>query len=179
MNFKNLLYVFTVILIVQGCVEDTDFDQVDDVVFTPEIELDLIYFDLNADEFFDATTNTPRLTVSDTTDLEFLDANTITGSIQKIDFFFDFNNAIPRSFEVDFQFLKNDNTITYTTGTNVQAGSVAAPVRTIFTEEVEGPELNDIESASKVVVNVTIPEANETLEGNLTLQSKATYFIEY
>lgn len=179
MKITSYVYILLLLIFAQSCVEDTDFDQVDDVVFTPEIELNLIYFDLNAAEFFDTTTNTPRLTVSDTTDLEFLDSSTITGSIQKIDFLFDFDNAIPRTFDVDFQFLENDNTLSYSTGTIVQAGSLAAPVETLFTEEVEGEDLNAIERASKIVINVTVPEADETLEGNLTLQSKATYFIEY
>ncbi len=178
---KLLTYVFFSAIIVSlfGCVKDTDFDQVDDILFTPEIELDLIYFNLDAGEFFDTTTNTPRFTVRDTTALEFLDSNDITGSIQKIEFLFDFNNAIPRTFEVDFEFLRNNNSATYNTGTVIAAGTDGATIQTLFIDEVEGEELNDIERASKVVVSVTIPEADAALTGTLELQSKATYYIEY
>ena len=179
MKLFTCLFIFLLTLSFLGCVKDTNFDQLDDVVFTPEIELDLIYFNLDAGEFFDQTTNTPRFTVRDTTALEFLDSNDITGSIQKIDFLFDFNNSIPRSFEVDFEFLSIANSPTYNTGTIVQAGSENASIQTLFIEEVEGEDLNAIESASKVVVSVTIPEADAALAGNLTLQSKATYFIAY
>ena len=179
MKFFTYIFLCTLTMFFLGCVKDTDFDQLDAVVFTPEIELDLIYFNIDAGEFFDETTNTARFTVRDTTALEFLDSNEITGSIQEIDFLFDFNNAIPRTFEVDFEFLRMDNSATYTTGTVVQPGTTDSPTNTSFTEVVEGEDLNSIESASKVVVSVTIPAADAALNGNLTLQSKATYFIEY
>lgn len=179
MKLNRYLYGFAFLLLLQGCVKDTDFDQTDEIVFTPEIEADLIYFNLDADLFFDAVTNTPRFVATDTTALEFLDDATVTGSIKKVDFLFDIRNTIPRSFDVDFEFLTNNNTVTYETGTAVSAGSTGNEVQTLFTEEVVGEELSDIKNASKVVVNVTIPESDATVTGNLVLQSKATYYIEY
>jgi hypothetical protein len=132
MKFFICLFLYAITMSFFGCVKDTDFDQLDAVVFTPEIELDLIYFDLDAGEFFDEITNTARFTVRDTTALDFL---------------FDFNNAIPRTFEVDFEFLRMDNSATYTTGTVVQPGTTDSPTNTLFTKVVEGEDLNSIERA--------------------------------
>lgn len=179
MKLRTYLFLIAIILSLIGCIKDTDFDQIDEVIFTPEIELDLIYFNLDASEFFDTTTSTPRFTVRDTTALEFLDSDDITGSIKKIEFLFDFTNSIPKTFEVDFEFLRTNNSATYNTGTEVAAGSAGSPIQTLFTEDVEGADLNDIARASKVVVSVTIPAADADLNGILTLQSKATYYIEY
>ncbi|EDM43799.1 hypothetical protein SCB49_09415 [unidentified eubacterium SCB49] len=179
MKMQTLLKFMTLFLLLQGCVKDTDFDQVDEVVLTPEIELDLVYFNLDTTDFFDNTTDTPKLTVRDTTALEFLDSNDITGAINKIDLLFEFKNSIPRTFDVDIDFLRNNNDITYSKGITVAAGSVNGDIETRYIDEVIGDDLNSIENASKVVVSVTIPSADASLSGNLALQSKATYYIEY
>ena len=179
MRSSTYLYCLIILVSLLGCVSDTDFEQVDDIAFTPEVTLNLIFFNLNAEEFFNTTTNTPRLTVSDTTALVFLGNTTITGSIQKIEFEFNFTSTIPRTFQADFEFLQNNNAVSYTTSTVVAAGSAANEVATLFVEEVEGQDLDALTNASKVVVRITIPEANADLTGLLNLQSKATYFIEY
>ena len=161
-----------------SCVKDTDFDQADDIALTPVVELDLIFFTLTAPDFFDTITQTPRLTVVDTTEIRFLDDSGIQENLKRAEFLFSFTNSIPRSFEVDFQFLSEQNDTTYTTQTTVNQGTVASPEITLFTENVEGEEILQLTQANKVVVSVTIPSADQNLEGALNLQSKTTYFLE-
>ncbi len=178
---KNLLLPFLGLLCIAcffSCVRDTDFDQVDDVAATPIVELDLIYFNLQAADFFDSITNTPRLTVTDTTEIRFLDDSGFQESLLKAEFLFIFTNSIPRSFETSFQFLSETNDTTYTTQTTVMEGTEASPIVTEFTETVEGEEILDLTSADKVVVSVSIPSADGTLEGTLNLKSKTTYYLE-
>ena len=72
----NLAYsylgIFLLVAFFTACVKDTDFDQANDIVLSPIVELDLIYFDLPAITFFDTIASSPILTVRDTTDLRFL-----------------------------------------------------------------------------------------------------------
>ncbi len=161
-----------------SCVKDTDFDQADEIALTPIIELDLIFFTLTAPDFFDPITQTPRFTVVDTTEIKFLDDSGIQENLKRAEFLFSFTNSIPRSFEVDFQFLNEQNDTTYTTQTTVNQGTVASPEITLFTQNVEGEEILQLTQANKVVVSVTIPFADQNLEGELNLQSKTTYFLE-
>jgi len=161
-----------------SCVKDVDFDQADAIAPTPVVELDLIYFNLEGDDFFDETTSTPRLTVRDTTEIKFLDDSEIRDKLKRAEFLFKFTNSISSEFRVDFQFLSEQNDTTYTAQTAINTGSPGAAVQTIFIEDVMEEGLLDLTQANKVVVSVTIPSVNETLEGALNLQSKTTYYLE-
>jgi hypothetical protein len=178
---KNLLKPLAVLflcLLVSACVKDTDFDQADDIVLTPVVELDLIYFNIDAGEFYDEINEIPILTVSDTTEIRFLDDTEIQESLRRADFLFKFTNSIPRNFQVDFQFLSEQNDTTYATQTTVVEGTIASPEVTIFEEIIEGDDILQLTMANRVVVSVTIPDSDPDLEGNLNLQSKTTYYLE-
>jgi hypothetical protein len=179
---KNLAIPFLGVLslfLVISCVKDTDFDQANDVVLAPVIELDLIYFDLAAGDFYDTSTATSILTLRDTTNLPFLDDEEISSSLKRAEFYFKFTNSVARSFLVDFQFLSVENDTTYMTQTEVAQGIVSNPVITEFTENVEGASIQDLTMASKLVISVTIPSSKADLTGTLNLQSKTTYYLEF
>jgi hypothetical protein len=50
-KITKLFFLLTSMLLFVSCFDGTDFDQANDVVVTPEIELDLIYFNLDASSF--------------------------------------------------------------------------------------------------------------------------------
>lgn len=178
---KRLLPTIVVIcacLFFSACIKDTDFDQAEDIALTPVIELNLIYFNLQADRFFDTITSNPILTVIDTTEIRFLDDDILQENLKKADFYFKFTNSIPRNFQVNFQFLSVANDTAYVAGTFVPEGSIAAPVITEYFEIVEGEDVLRLTQANKVVVSVTIDSSNENLEGSLNLKSKTTYYLQ-
>lgn len=173
------IFVACACLFFTACIKDTDFDQAEDAALTPVIELDLIYFDLNASDFYDSINSNPILTLTDTTEIRFLDDSGLQESLKRAEFYFRFTNSIPRDFQVDFQFLSEMNDTTYVTGTSVNEGTITTPVITEFTQNVEGADILNLTQANKVVVSVTIPSSNENLQGSLNLKSKTTYFLEY
>ena len=178
---KNLLVPILGVLLclwMASCVKDTDFDQAENITLTPVVELDLIYFDLDAADFYNDETNPPRLTVSDTTEIRFLDDTEIQESLKKAEFLFVFTNTIPRSFQADFQFLDVANETTYATSTTVAEGSPENAVVSEFTETVEGNDILALTQADKVVVSLTLPSSDVNLEGSLNLKSKTTYYLE-
>lgn len=177
-NFLKPLAIVFLSLLVVACVKDTDFDQADDIALTPIVELDLIYFNIDASEFYDEVSATPILTLSDTTEIRFLNDTEIQESLKRADFYFRFTNSIPRDFLVDFQFLSEQQDTAYATQTNVIQGTVASPVVTEFEEIVEGDDILALTMADRVVVSVTIPDADPSLEGTLNLKSKTTYYLE-
>ncbi|MDC8001012.1 hypothetical protein POV26_08180 [Aequorivita todarodis] len=178
-TFTLPIFAACVCLFLTACIKNTDFDQAEDIALTPIFELNLIYFNLPADRFFDTINSTQILTVRDTTEIRFLDDSTLQESLRRAEFYFKFTNSIPRDFQVDFQFLSEMNDTTYVSGTPVAQGTLTAPVITEFVENVEGEDIVRLTQAHKVVVSVTIPSSNENLEGTLNLKSKTTYFLEY
>jgi len=178
---KNLLIPFLGMftgLLLFSCVKDTDFSQAENVTLTPVVELDLIYFNAEAGQFFDTVNNESILTLRDTTEIRFLDDTGIQESLIRAEFLFNFTNSIPRTFEVEFQFLNEMNEETYITMTAVAAGTELTPVLTQFIDNVEGEEITQLTMADKVVISVTIPSSDATLQGILNLQSKTTYYLE-
>lgn len=162
-----------------ACIRDTDFEQGENIVLTPVVELDLIYFTLKGADFFDTINLQPIPTLRDTTLIKFLNDSILQESLKRAEFYFRFTNSIPRSFIVDFQFLGETNDTNYVAQTTVAGGSLATPVITEFIENVEGDDIIQLTKANKVVVSVTIPSSHENLEGVLNLKSKTTYFLEY
>lgn len=178
---KNLLKPLAVLFLcflVVACVKDTDFDQAQDITLTPVVELNLIFFNITAEDFFDGIGPIPDLTVTDTTEIRFLDDSAVQESLRRADFYFKFTNSIPSEFQIDFQFLSEQNDTTYTTGTTVIPGSVSNPVITEFEEIIEGDDILQLTMADKIVVSVTIQSTDPDLEGELNLQSKVTYYLE-
>ncbi|MGJ8666828.1 MAG: hypothetical protein ACSHW7_10705 [Patiriisocius sp.] len=173
-----ILIVSLILAIFTSCVRDTDFEQSKDIELTPVVELNLIYFDVAASQFYDSVANTQILTVRDTTALEFLDGQDFSDALQRAEFYFKFENEIPRDFQVEFEFISETNEITYSAETSVAQGTAGQPQTTIFETIVEGEEITQLTMANRVVVAVTIPSSSATLSGNLNLQSKVTYFLQ-
>jgi len=173
------LGIFSLIIFFSACVKDTDFNQANDIVVSPIVDLDLIYFDLPAITFFDTIASIPILTVSDTTDLPFLNDQDIVEKLKRVEFSFRATNSIQREFQVEFQFLTEENEISYSSQIPIDQGTVASPVVTEYIENVEGEALANLTMAGKVAVSVTIPSSNQNLDGTIKLESKATYYLEF
>ena len=170
--------LLTSILLFVSCFDGTDFDQTNEVVLTPEIELDLIYFNLEASNFYDYANNTEVLVVEDITDLDFLGGIDINDIIKGADFYFEFTNTIARGFNVSFDFLNNDNVSKYLMQTTVSPGSENTPVVSYFVQSLDALQIKELTNANKVLVTVTIPSSSQDLSGVLNLQSKTTYYLQ-
>jgi hypothetical protein len=175
----SYLGIFFLIAFLSACVKDTDFDQANDIVQSPIVELDLIYFDLPAITFYDTITSSPVLTVSDTTALPFLNDQGTISSLIRAEFYFKVTNSIQRDFQVLFEFLNEQNGVKYTIEFTVNQGTVENPVVTEYFDNVEGEDKNKLTKTEKVAVSVTIPSYNEDLDGTIKLESKTTYYLEF
>lgn len=172
------LGVFLLVVFFSACVKDTDFDKANDIVVSPIVDLDLIYFDLPANRFFDNATSSPILTLRDTTGLPFLNDSEIRDNVKRIVFSFTVTNSIQREFQLDFEFLNKQDSIVYTTQAPIALGAIDNAVVVQFVDTVEGQDLLDLTQAERLTVSVTITSSNQNLNGNLNLQSIATYYLE-
>lgn len=174
-NICLLFLVTSVLFLFNACVKDTDFNQTDAIELTPLVELDFIFFNINSQNFTDLGIN--NTIVSDTTDLDFLDSGIVSENIIRADFYFRNSNSFPVSFLAQYQFLNDNNEIKYEVIVPVQAGNNIDPVITEFTEIIENNALVNFTMATKVVVNTIATSSLNNINGNLDLQSKATYYL--
>ena len=73
--------------------------------------------------------------------------------------------------------MNDNNEVKYELTIPIQDGNTINPVVTEFTEIIENNDLVNLTSATKVVVNTIANSSLNTVDGNLDLQSKATYYI--
>jgi len=177
-NKFNLLPVFSILLFFASCVKDTDFDQADDIVITPVLEVDFVFFTLDASDYVDPDSGDFRLMVSDTTNLNFLDGTFVQEDLKRAEFTFNFTNGINQNFNTEFRFLNDNDQVRYEFTIPVASGSVNSPVITNHIENIENEGIIELTKATKVVINVITPTSLENQGGTLNLQSKTTYFLE-
>ena len=97
---KKVLLPFLFLLAVglSSCVKDVDFDQAGDISLQPEIQADLLIFEIDQTDFIDPANNRQRLTIRDTVRLEFLDDDYVQKDLQSAEFSFRYRNTFPQSF---------------------------------------------------------------------------------
>ncbi len=177
MNIKlnHLFSIAFVMLLFTSCVKDTDFDQTDDIVLTPIVELDFLFFNLDSENFTDLGVN--NLIVSDTTNFDFLNDEFTADNLIKAEYFFKYTNSLPVGFTTEYKFLSESNELQYEVIIPVGAGSITSPLIAEHTQTIEGDNIVALTNAGKVVVNVIASSPIDNLEGSLILQSKTTYYL--
>lgn len=106
---KHLFLFFVLVLTLFSCVKDTDFNQADDVVLNPVVEVNFIYFAIEIDDFKPNPLNEGQLTVIDTTEIRFLDGDFAVDNIVTAEFFFRISNTFPVGLNANFTFLSEEN----------------------------------------------------------------------
>lgn len=176
---KYLPILFVISFCYFSCVKDTDFSQAEDVILNPVVEVNFIYFALEIDDFQPNPQIPGQLTVTDTTEIRFLDDDFAVENIVAAEFLFRVTNTFPVGVDANFNFLSEENEPFFTINFPIQISENGEPVLTEFTQLVTGEDIELLTQNDKVVVNITIQTGNQSLEGVLNLQSKTTYFLEF
>ncbi len=170
-----LLSLGIAMLFFTACVKDTDFDQTDDILVTPVVELDFLFFNLNSESFSEIGAN--NVIVSDTTNFDFLNDEFIVDNLIRAEFLFKYTNSFPVDFVSEYKFLDDNDELQYEIIIPVGAGTISTPLITEHIENIEGESMLELTSAEKVVVNLIASSPVDDLEGSLNLQSKTTYYL--
>ena len=172
----HLFFLFTALIsLFMACVKDTDFNQTDDILITPTVALDFLFFNLSSESFTNIAMN--NLVVSDTTFFKFLNEDFTVDNLIKADFYFKNTNSFPIQLITQYQFLDENNELHYEIIIPVNSGSLSNPVITEHIEIIEEGTIVNLTMADKVVVNVKAPSPLDNLDGILNLQSKTNYYL--
>lgn len=177
--FKNLLFLLLFPLFLVSCVKDTDLDQLNDVVITPVVEVNFIYFTLQIDDFQADPLFEGNLIVTDTADIRFLNDDFALENIKEAEFFFRVTNTFPVGLDANFIFLSEDNQPFYEINFPIQMSEDGTPVVTEFTQTVTEADIELLTLNDKVVVSIHLQSSNQNLQGILNLQSKTIYYLEF
>ncbi len=172
----HLLYILGIsMLFSTACVKDTDFDQTDDIVVSPIVELDFLLYTLESENF--TIPGEQNLIVSDTTNFLFLNDEFTIDNLIKADFLFRHTNSFPVEFSTQYVFLSETNEPQYEIVIPLNSGTPENPLVTEHVEVIEGESMTLLTNSDKVVITITANNPVDDLEGSLKLQSKTTYYL--
>jgi len=182
MNFYkrcNFIFVFAfqVVLLV-SCVSDVDLDRIDEIILTPEIEADLVFFTLNTANFDAVNESSMQISVRDTTRLEFLDDAIIQEYLQELELMYSVENTFNRTLINRSLFLDNAGVIQYEVIFPIAASQDGEVVTTSFQAVLSQEDIQGIRNAIQLVNEVTLFTNGLPYDGVLSFQSKAIYSLQ-
>jgi len=178
--YKSYPFIFCVIslLSIISCSSELDFDQADDIVLSPRIDADLVFFSLGTDTFIDVSIPDTTIVVRDTTRLEFLDDSFIRDNIREIEFTFQVDNSFLQSFSNRSIFLNENGVPQYMLEFTVAPSPDGSSIRTTIVEQVNEIELEAILNSIQVANEIQLNTNGQFIDGVISLQSKALYALE-
>ena len=172
----HILFLFTAIsTLFMACVKDLDFDQTDDILLSPVVAIDFVFFNINSEKFSEISPT--NLVVTDTVFFDFLNEDFLVDNLIKADFYFKNTNSLPSQLITQYQFLDENNELHYEITIPVNSGAINNPVITEYTEIIDEASIGNLTSSNKLVVNVIAPSPLVNFDGTLNLESKTTYYL--
>jgi hypothetical protein len=176
-NCKNLIALL-LICCIASCSSDLDFDQADDIVLSPRVDADLVFFTLGTETFIDASIPDTTIVVRDTTRLEFLDDSFVRDNIKEIELTFQVDNSFLQSFTNRSVFLNENGIPQYMLEFTVAPSTDGSVTRTTIIEELSENELEAIRNSIQLANEITLNTNGSFIDGTISLQSKAIYALE-
>lgn len=174
----RIFAVSALLLSITSCVSELDFDQVNEIVITPKVDLDLIFLNLETEDFIDADNTVEGVVVRDTTRLEFLNDAVVRENLKEIEFTFTAENTFPQAAMNRAQFLNNAGVLQYELFFDIEPSPDGNLVVTTLVEVLSEVEIEALRNSIQVVNEVIVEVNGSPIEGQLSIQSKALYSLE-
>lgn len=162
-----------------SCVDDVDFDRLDEVVLTPRFDIDLLFFSVNYTSLSNEEIVNSQIILRDTTELNFLDDEVTQENLVEIAISYKATNTFNHSITNRAAFLNQNGDVEYEITFPVSGSSDGTPVVTEFTEVIEAQNLENIRNSIQLANEVIISAGTLPQSGELNLQSKAIYSLEF
>lgn len=179
---KPILNICLFLLLLGGltsCVKDVDLDQAENITLQPDLQVDLLIFDVDEVDFRDPVTNALKTIIRDTVRLEFLDDDYIQDDLSKVEFSFKYINSFPQSFNNSISFLSENNRVQHRVNFPIDSGTVTSPVTTEIIELIDEDQIGVIRRSIKMVVEIEVLPNSEPFTGELTFQSKGLFSFQF
>lgn len=162
-----------------SCFKDIDFGQAENIALEPDLEVDLLFYQLNETDFLDSETSQFTSVIRDTVRLEFLDDDYIQDGLMYAALRFRHENNFPYEIKSNIRFLRENNRNQFNVVYTIPAGSEASSSVVDTTYVLEGNDIVDIRRSIKMVVELEVIGADESLEGELDFMSKGLFRFEF
>lgn len=174
---NSVFCLFLLLLLSFSCASDLDYDQANNIKLEPVFIANLAYFDVPANEF--VTNGVEQPVIFDVPTVDIFNDAFFRKSLKKVEFFFEMENTINRTYVVDLVFLDRTNQVVHTTNFTFPAYTGLENKGT-KTEIFENTQLDLLKRTTKIAFTLKmLPGAplNENSSGRLILRSSVTAYL--
>lgn len=166
-------------LMLSSCFKDVDLEQAQDIKLTPDLETEIIFYQLNENDFQDSETNAFSPVIRDTVRLEFLDDDYIQDGLMFAEFRFRHENRFPNIIKSKIRFLDNSGREQFNVNYDIPAGSAdsTAIVDTLHT--MAGSDIIKVRRSIQMVVELEMLGGGKDIKGELDFSSKGLFKFEF
>lgn len=178
-TIKILLSGFIICLFFSSCFKDVDFGQAGDISLEPDLQVDLLYYNLDETDFSDSDSGSYTPVIRDTVRLEFLDDDYIQDGLIYTELRFRHENTFPHPIRSRISFLNKNNRNQFTVSYIIPEGSEGMPTVFDTIRILEGSEIVKMRRSFKMVVENEVVDGNNKLNGQLKFMSKGFFRFEF
>ncbi|MGB8705289.1 MAG: hypothetical protein WCD31_09690 [Gillisia sp.] len=178
-QIRRLGMLLFLLAVTGSCVKDVDISQSQEITLNPDVQLDLLIFDVNQDDFIDPQTKALRTVVHDTVRLEFLDDDYVQQDLQQVELKYKYLNTFSQAFYSKVTFLSENDHIEHVSEFFIGAGSNNNPAETQKTDLIPPSDINSIKRSIKMAVEIEVQPNNDPFEGELKFQSKGLFSFQF
>lgn len=176
---KSNLYFLSLYFLMSSCVNNLDFNQINEVSNTPVFMSSLIYFTVVEDHFLDSSGLLTGLTITDVSEFKVFENEDISKNLQAIDLSIEIKNEFNIQFVGQIQFLDDNDVLKYELTTlNINPNQLNFS----YLEKVEINTNQSLLEARKIKVIIHLPTGTSTLNAHeneeLEFKSALTYYIK-
>jgi hypothetical protein len=161
------MYIYLMVLgcfLLESCVRDVDFDQLDDIEINTIHNVSLIHFDMDPSNFLDDFENEVLMS-SDTIALPILGGNYTINYLNQAELKYKFSNSFDRNGSLEIEFLDAYNGSLFT----LQKIYIDANISNFeVTQEFDDFELQRFFDTERIVVNLKLSNGSNPLDQNQT-----------
>lgn len=162
-----------------SCFKDVDLSQTEDIQLTPDIQADIIYYELSEIDFLDSETNEYSPIIRDTARLEYLDDSYIQDGLMYAEFRFKHENAFPYDIRSDIKFLDERNRQQFNVSYIIPAGSPSSLSIIDSVHVMDASKIDKVRKSIKMAVELEMLGPGKGLQGGLKFSSKGLFRLEF
>ncbi|MDX1544693.1 MAG: hypothetical protein R3214_12185 [Christiangramia sp.] len=162
-----------------SCFKDVDFEQAQDIKLAPDLEVDLLFYELNENDFLDSETNAYTQVIRDTVRLEFLDDEYIQDGLMYAEFRFRHENSFPNDIKSKIRFLDKGGREQFNVNYDIPTGSIDSPSVIDTIHVMEGSDISRVRRSIQMVLELEMLGDGKNIKGGLDFSSKGLFRFEF
>ncbi|AVR44168.1 hypothetical protein C7S20_02185 [Christiangramia fulva] len=176
---KILFLLLTISFSLSSCFKDVDFGQAQDILLKPDIDVDLLVYQLNENDFIDSRDQSFTPVIRDTVRLEFLNDDYVQKSLQYAEFRFKHTNFFSQPIKSSIKFLDENNNYLFSVDYIIPAGNENSPGVVDTIKVMQGNDILKVRKSIQMALELELQGSEKDLKGELDFSSKGLFKFEF